>query len=209
MVLPVTRRPRPFWTVADPPVGRRDTTHGEGHAAPLERPLKLVPAVVWVRGVTCRSVARASDGAGAAPTAMTSGYPAGRGSQLVAVGAASLAGVRRRTAATPAGSLAGGIVPEVICAAVYVFAASAVFETFPSPTIAAVTPDTVPVNVGFAIGARVARDSESYRYLVESIRKFPTRGAFAGLIEQAGFRHVSDRPLSGGIVAIHSGWKVS
>ena len=108
MVLPEVRRPRPFWTVADPPVGRRDTTHGAGHTAPLERPSKLVPAVVWVSGVTCRSVAGASDGAGAAPTAMTSGYPAGRGSQLMAVGAASLAGVRRRTAATPAGSLAGG-----------------------------------------------------------------------------------------------------
>ncbi|MGC5778439.1 bifunctional demethylmenaquinone methyltransferase/2-methoxy-6-polyprenyl-1,4-benzoquinol methylase UbiE [Methylobacterium sp. NFXW15] len=59
------------------------------------------------------------------------------------------------------------------------------------------------------IGARVAGDAESYRYLVESIRKFPTRGAFAGMIERAGFRHVTDRPLSGGIVAIHSGWKVS
>ena len=58
------------------------------------------------------------------------------------------------------------------------------------------------------IGARVAGDAESYRYLVESIRKFPTRGAFAGMIERAGFRHVTDRPLSGGIVAIHSGWKV-
>ncbi|MDP4003607.1 bifunctional demethylmenaquinone methyltransferase/2-methoxy-6-polyprenyl-1,4-benzoquinol methylase UbiE [Methylobacterium sp. NEAU K] len=59
------------------------------------------------------------------------------------------------------------------------------------------------------IGARVAGDAESYRYLVESIRKFPTRGAFSGMIERAGFRHVTDRPLSGGIVAIHSGWKVS
>ncbi|SFL98296.1 bifunctional demethylmenaquinone methyltransferase/2-methoxy-6-polyprenyl-1,4-benzoquinol methylase UbiE [Methylobacterium pseudosasicola] len=59
------------------------------------------------------------------------------------------------------------------------------------------------------IGARVAGDAKSYRYLVESIRKFPTRGAFSGMIERAGFRHVTDRPLSGGIVAIHSGWKVS
>ncbi len=59
------------------------------------------------------------------------------------------------------------------------------------------------------IGARVAGDADSYRYLVESIRKFPTRGAFAGMIERAGFRHVTDRPLSGGIVAIHSGWKIS
>ena len=50
--------------------------------------------------------------------------------------------------------------------------------------------------------------AESYRYLVESIRKFPTRGAFAGMIERAGFRHVTDRALTGGIVAIHSGWKV-
>ncbi|WP_336485345.1 bifunctional demethylmenaquinone methyltransferase/2-methoxy-6-polyprenyl-1,4-benzoquinol methylase UbiE [Methylobacterium nigriterrae] len=59
------------------------------------------------------------------------------------------------------------------------------------------------------IGARVAGDAESYRYLVESIRKFPSPGAFAGMIEAAGFRHVTHRLLSGGIVAIHSGWKVS
>ena len=69
--------------------------------------------------------------------------------------------------------------------------------------------DAYSFNVIPRIGARVAGDAESYRYLVESIRKFPTRGAFAGMIERAGFRHVTDRPLSGGIVAIHSGWKVS
>ncbi|MGU3540630.1 bifunctional demethylmenaquinone methyltransferase/2-methoxy-6-polyprenyl-1,4-benzoquinol methylase UbiE [Methylobacterium sp. A54F] len=59
------------------------------------------------------------------------------------------------------------------------------------------------------IGARVAGDAESYRYLVESIRKFPSPGSFAGMIEAAGFRHVTHRLLSGGIVAVHSGWKVS
>jgi len=59
------------------------------------------------------------------------------------------------------------------------------------------------------LGSTVAGDAESYRYLVESIRKFPSPGRFAGMIEAAGFRHVSHRPLSGGIVAIHSGWKVS
>lgn len=59
------------------------------------------------------------------------------------------------------------------------------------------------------IGARVAGDADSYRYLVESIRRFPTRGAFAGMIERAGLRHVTHRALSGGIVAIHSGWRVS
>ncbi|MBX9931808.1 MAG: bifunctional demethylmenaquinone methyltransferase/2-methoxy-6-polyprenyl-1,4-benzoquinol methylase UbiE [Methylobacterium sp.] len=59
------------------------------------------------------------------------------------------------------------------------------------------------------LGARVAGDSESYRYLVESIRKFPTPGRFAGMIEAAGFSRVSHRPLTGGIVAIHSGWKIA
>ena len=59
------------------------------------------------------------------------------------------------------------------------------------------------------IGARVAGDRESYRYLVESIRKFPSPGAFAGMIEAAGFSHVTHRRLSGGIVAIHSGWKIA
>lgn len=59
------------------------------------------------------------------------------------------------------------------------------------------------------LGARVAGDAESYRYLVESIRKFPSPGRFAGMIEAAGFARVTHRPLSGGIVAIHSGWKIS
>ena len=59
------------------------------------------------------------------------------------------------------------------------------------------------------IGERVAGDRESYQYLVESIRKFPSPGRFAGMIEEAGFKHVTHRPLSGGIVAIHSGWKIS
>jgi demethylmenaquinone methyltransferase/2-methoxy-6-polyprenyl-1,4-benzoquinol methylase len=59
-----------------------------------------------------------------------------------------------------------------------------------------------------ALGRAVAGDSESYRYLVESIRRFPPPGAFARLIESAGFRRVSHQPLTGGIVAIHSGWAV-
>lgn len=59
------------------------------------------------------------------------------------------------------------------------------------------------------IGERVAGDRESYQYLVESIRKFPSPGAFADMIQAAGFGHVSHRRLSGGIVAIHSGWKIS
>ncbi|WP_407527565.1 bifunctional demethylmenaquinone methyltransferase/2-methoxy-6-polyprenyl-1,4-benzoquinol methylase UbiE [Methylobacterium oryzisoli] len=59
------------------------------------------------------------------------------------------------------------------------------------------------------LGEWVAGDKESYRYLVESIRRFPTPGAFEGLIAEAGFARVSHRRLSGGICAIHSGWKLA
>lgn len=59
-----------------------------------------------------------------------------------------------------------------------------------------------------ALGQFVANDRDSYQYLVESIRRFPPPGAFARLIEEAGFRRVTYRRLTGGIVAIHSGWKI-
>jgi ubiquinone/menaquinone biosynthesis methyltransferase len=58
------------------------------------------------------------------------------------------------------------------------------------------------------MGRLIAGDAESYRYLVESIRKFPAREAFAGMIEDAGFSRVSVRAMSGGIVALHSAWRV-
>ena len=58
------------------------------------------------------------------------------------------------------------------------------------------------------IGKLVAGDGEPYRYLVESIRKFPTADYFADLIGDAGFRNVSFTRLTGGIVAIHSAWKL-
>ena len=54
----------------------------------------------------------------------------------------------------------------------------------------------------------VANDEASYQYLVESIRKFPEQEAFAGMIEDAGFDGVSYENLTGGIVAIHSGFKL-
>ena len=63
-------------------------------------------------------------------------------------------------------------------------------------------------NVIPALGERVGRDRASYQYLVESIRRFPQPGAFQSMIEDAGFRRASYRRLSGGIVAIHSGWKI-
>jgi demethylmenaquinone methyltransferase/2-methoxy-6-polyprenyl-1,4-benzoquinol methylase len=68
--------------------------------------------------------------------------------------------------------------------------------------------DLYSFNVIPAIGKAVTGDSESYRYLVESIRKFPRGEAFAGMIRNAGFSRVDFRPLSGGIVNIHSGWKL-
>lgn len=58
------------------------------------------------------------------------------------------------------------------------------------------------------IGKAVAGDADSYRYLVESIRRFPTMPDFAALIGAAGFAHVKFRPILGGAVAIHSGWKI-
>jgi demethylmenaquinone methyltransferase/2-methoxy-6-polyprenyl-1,4-benzoquinol methylase len=58
------------------------------------------------------------------------------------------------------------------------------------------------------MGKLVADDAESYRYLVESIRRFPDQKTFAGLIGRAGFGLVKLRNLSGGIAAIHSGWRL-
>jgi demethylmenaquinone methyltransferase/2-methoxy-6-polyprenyl-1,4-benzoquinol methylase len=58
------------------------------------------------------------------------------------------------------------------------------------------------------LGALAAGSAEPYRYLVESIRKFPSQRRFADMIRQAGFARVSYRNLSGGIAAIHSGWRI-
>jgi len=58
------------------------------------------------------------------------------------------------------------------------------------------------------IGQVVARDADAYRYLVESIERFPDMAAFASMIEKAGFRQVKAEPILGGLVAIHSGWKI-
>ncbi len=58
------------------------------------------------------------------------------------------------------------------------------------------------------LGQMVARDGEAYRYLAESIRRFPAQKPFAKMIEAAGFAQVKFRNLSGGIAAMHSGWKL-
>ncbi len=58
------------------------------------------------------------------------------------------------------------------------------------------------------IGKAVASDEDSYRYLVELIERFPDMAAFAKMIGAAGFRNVKAEPILGGLVAIHSGWKI-
>jgi demethylmenaquinone methyltransferase/2-methoxy-6-polyprenyl-1,4-benzoquinol methylase len=58
------------------------------------------------------------------------------------------------------------------------------------------------------LGRAVTGDADSYQYLVESIRKFPNPGAFADMIRAAGFSRVSWQSFSGGIVALHSGWRL-
>jgi demethylmenaquinone methyltransferase / 2-methoxy-6-polyprenyl-1,4-benzoquinol methylase len=63
-------------------------------------------------------------------------------------------------------------------------------------------------NVIPALGRAVAGDAEAYRYLVESIRRFPRPHAFADMMRTAGFARVSFERISGGIVALHSGWRL-
>ena len=58
------------------------------------------------------------------------------------------------------------------------------------------------------LGERIAKDSESYQYLAESIRMFPDQETLAGMMRDAGLERVAYRSLSGGIVAIHSGWRL-
>jgi demethylmenaquinone methyltransferase/2-methoxy-6-polyprenyl-1,4-benzoquinol methylase len=58
------------------------------------------------------------------------------------------------------------------------------------------------------LGRAVTGDAESYQYLVESIRQFPRPGTFAEMISHAGFSRVNWQSFSGGIVALHSGWRL-
>ena len=58
------------------------------------------------------------------------------------------------------------------------------------------------------IGKFVTRDEDSYRYLVESIRRFPKPNAFKAMVADAGFARAAAEPMLGGLVTIHSGWKI-
>ncbi len=59
-----------------------------------------------------------------------------------------------------------------------------------------------------AFGKWIAKDAASYQYLVESIRQFPDQKLYAGMLKAAGFSNVSWRNMTGGVVAMHSGWRI-
>ncbi len=81
------------------------------------------------------------------------------------------------------------------------------FSAVDVPGLAALY-DLYSFNVIPALGGVVVGDAEAYRYLVESIRRFPQPAKFAALMRSAGFARVSYRVLTGGIVALHCGWRL-
>jgi len=68
--------------------------------------------------------------------------------------------------------------------------------------------DAYSFNVIPRLGRMIAGDADSYRYLVESIRRFPSPAAFGRMIAAAGFRRVTHRLFTGGVVALHGAWKI-
>lgn len=68
--------------------------------------------------------------------------------------------------------------------------------------------DQYSFNVIPPLGKIIANDADSYRYLVESIRKFPDQNTFLQMVKDAGFGMAKYRNLSLGIAALHSGWKI-
>ena len=68
--------------------------------------------------------------------------------------------------------------------------------------------DAVTITWDSGWKTKIAKDGEAYRYLVESIRRFPDQERFAAMIRGAGFERVQYRNLTGGIAALHSGWRI-
>jgi demethylmenaquinone methyltransferase/2-methoxy-6-polyprenyl-1,4-benzoquinol methylase len=81
------------------------------------------------------------------------------------------------------------------------------FSTVDVPVLDAAY-DFYSFNVIPVLGRTVVGDAEAYRYLVESIRRFPKPQVLAEMISAAGFRRVNYRMLTGGVVALHSGWRL-
>jgi len=68
--------------------------------------------------------------------------------------------------------------------------------------------DTYASNLIPKVGKFVTHDEESYRYLVQSIQRFPKPAAFKAMVAEAGFVRAAAEPMLGGLVTIHSGWKI-
>ncbi len=68
--------------------------------------------------------------------------------------------------------------------------------------------ETYASNVIPKVGKVVTHDEDSYRYLVESIRRFPRPAKFKAMIAEAGFARAAAEPMLGGLITIHSGWKI-
>ncbi len=68
--------------------------------------------------------------------------------------------------------------------------------------------DTYSANVIPKVGKFVTDDEDSYRYLVQSIQRFPKPAAFKAMVAEAGFVRAAAEPMLGGLVTIHSGWKI-
>ena len=81
------------------------------------------------------------------------------------------------------------------------------FSQLPNPMMQKAY-DLYSFNVIPRMGQVIAGDSDSYQYLVESIRQFPDQDTFAGMIRNAGFDNVSYRNMTFGVAALHAGWKI-
>lgn len=68
--------------------------------------------------------------------------------------------------------------------------------------------DLYSFNVIPKMGKAIANDTDSYQYLVESIRKFPDQDTFLGMVRAAGFENAKYRNLTMGVACLHSGWKI-
>lgn len=81
------------------------------------------------------------------------------------------------------------------------------FSTPPADWMAKIY-DLYSFNVIPPMGQLIASDRDSYQYLVESIRKFPKQAEFADMIKHAGFSRVGWTDFTGGVAALHTGWKI-
>jgi demethylmenaquinone methyltransferase/2-methoxy-6-polyprenyl-1,4-benzoquinol methylase len=81
------------------------------------------------------------------------------------------------------------------------------FSQLPNPLMQAAY-DAYSFNVIPRMGKMIVNDSDSYQYLVESIRNFPDQDTFLQMIKTAGFGNAKYRNMTLGVAALHSGWKL-